>query len=205
MQPVAFLISRNLQKFGNITVCNIIHSLQILAKLIAIFHNHQFIPPHKPLFLKLHHRAHAHIVFYCTFVRTAENHSIILPITGICIAKAFDEFSASYPRNIVISRYRQPNILIFKHIPAILRTGYEFAEPRRVRKNPRLFLLPHDRRESTEHRSAHHRHILAGKRRTTVHPNRRELRGIAYEHKFTIDTAAHESHKVVKQVSAAKR
>ena len=54
MKTVSFLEPGNLLQLCYIAVCYIVHTLNILNKLIAVLDNHQFIITDKAFFLELY-------------------------------------------------------------------------------------------------------------------------------------------------------
>ena len=68
MQSVSVLKLRDLDKLGDITIGNIVHTLHIIQELIAVLNNHELIISHKPLFLELDSRTYTLIVLNGTFV-----------------------------------------------------------------------------------------------------------------------------------------
>ena len=127
MQSVSFLIVRNLQQFGYVSVGNIVQSLDFFAKLITVLDYHQFVSPHQSLFLELYSRPDTQIVFYGPLVGTAQNDRLILSVTGICIRKCFDQVTAPYSLNILeITGHKSQFI---RSVGAVIVPGYHLPQP----------------------------------------------------------------------------
>ena len=127
MQPVSFLIVRNLKQFGYVSVGDIVQSLDFFAKLITVLDYHQFVSPHQSLFLELYSRPDPQIVFYCPLVGTAQNDRLILSVTGICIRQRFNKVSAPYSLHVLeITGHKSQFI---RSVGAVIVPGYHLPQP----------------------------------------------------------------------------
>ena len=135
MKPVTFLKLGNLQQFGYISVCNIIHPLNILHKLITVLHNHQLIITDKPFLLELDSRADTEIILDGPLVRATENYSLILTIIRISISYLLYQIAARDTFDIIKSIHLQTKIAHIHDSNAILEFRYKVADQSSIMQN----------------------------------------------------------------------
>ena len=85
---------------GYVPVGNEIRPFKALAELVAVLHYHEFVAAHQLFFVVLHLRPDARVVAVSPLVGAAEDHGLLLSITGICIGQRVNQLRTRNAGNI---------------------------------------------------------------------------------------------------------
>ena len=131
MQPVAFLESRNLHQLSDITVGNVVNTLDPLQKLVTVLHHHHFVSATELLLFREDRGTDAVVVTVCPLVRTAEDHSVINSITSICIIQRLYKIATCYLLYIFKSFKVEFELYI-----GVVITLYNFSDDGSIMEDP---------------------------------------------------------------------
>ena len=200
MQAVALFEGRYVQKLDYVAVGYEIQAFAVAFELVAVLDRHQLVVADEAFLLELDGAAYAGIVAVGPFVRTAEDHGVILPVAGKGVRKGINQLAAVYSFDLGIwgaaeTKFIQRNLDILAD---------KLPQGSGVGEYPRVLLLAHDRAESGEAGGPETAHIALVQGRTHFGSDRRQLSRITGDYQLAVHTVAHELEQVFKQISRAE-
>ena len=199
MKSVEILEATQADKPGDVAVGDEVHRpLGIRRRIVVVvFHDHQHVAALDLLFGTENITANPFVVTVRPLVRPGDDDHLVAAVTVEGILQLFHEITTLYRLEIRVVHFEFRYFVdtVFEHA----------AHQRSIEQNTRLHLLAHHLVHQPVDDFAVARNRRRIERRTEIAPDGRQLRAVADQNQPATASAAHVTHQVFQQRSAAEQ